>query len=290
MRGDADTAGEGGAGAEAVPWSTHRVVLLPDRVVKTYRPGHAAARAREVRALRLLAVHAPGIAPVLLEHGASRPGALTMSRLPGTPLRGRPLGAPELHAWAAALRTVHTALPPPELAAMPLRPGHQRAVTERLRRWYARPADRPRPPVVRRALDAGRAWLAGAPPGVTGDAPPSGVTPCFGPGDGNAANYLGDGHRVRLVDFEESGRSDRAWEIAEITEHVGGWVAEPVDVPALLRACALTPAETARLADCRRLLALVWLFLLAADDPARPRNPPGTAERQAHRLQVLLES
>ncbi|MFF9479821.1 phosphotransferase family protein [Streptomyces sp. NPDC014733] len=271
------------------------MVLLPDRVVKTYRPGHGDARAREIRALRLLALHAPGLAPVILEHGASRAGVLTMSRLPGTPLRGRPLGAPELHAWAAALRTVHTALPPRELAALPLRPGHQRAVTERLRRWYAAPADRPRSPVVRRALDAGRAWLAAAPPGVTGDAPDPGavapgVTPCFGPGDGNAANYLGDGHRVRLVDFEESGRSDRAWEIAEITEHVAGWVAEPLDVPALLRACALTPAETARLADCRRLLALVWLFLLAADDPARPRNPPDTAERQARRLQALLEN
>ncbi|MER7024817.1 MULTISPECIES: phosphotransferase family protein [Streptomyces] len=277
-------------------WSTHRVVLGPDRVVKTYRPGHEDAREREVRALRLLAVHAPGIAPVIPEHGASRAGELTMSRLPGVPLRGRPLGAPELDAWAAALQAVHTALPPGELAAQPLRPGHQRAVAERLRRWYARPADRPRPPVVRRALDAGRAWLAAAPPGVTGDAPepgvaPPGVTPCFGPGDGNAANYLWDGHRVRLVDFEESGRSDRAWEIAEITEHVASWVPEPVDVPALLRACALTPAETARLADCRRLLALVWLFLLAADDPAHPRNPPGsTAERQARRLHALLES
>lgn len=41
--------------------------------------------------------------------------------------------------------------------------------------------------------------------------------------------------------------------------------------------------------ECRRLLALVWLFLLSFDeDRENPRNPPGTAKRQARRLNDLL--
>ncbi|MFD9129209.1 hypothetical protein [Kitasatospora sp. NPDC059571] len=59
-------------------------------------------------------------------------------------------------------------------------------------------------------------------------------------------------------------------------------------MPLLLRHLDLAPAEAARLTDCRRLLALVWLFLLALDDPERPRNPPGSAARQARRLLDLL--
>lgn len=49
-----------------------------------------------------------------------------------------------------------------------------------------------------------------------------------------------------------------------------------------------TPHERSLLLETRRLLALVWLFLLAFDDPDHPRNPPGTAERQAARLSRLL--
>ncbi|SCK39874.1 aminoglycoside phosphotransferase [Streptomyces sp. WMMB 322] len=118
---------------------------------------------------------------------------------------------------------------------------------------------------------------------------PARRTGVFGAGDGNLANHLWDGTRVRIVDFEDSGRSDRVFELAEITEHVGSWAEQPLDVRAFLGRFALTAQESARLRDCRRLLALVWLFLLSFDAAReRPRNPPGTAERQARRLTALL--
>ncbi|GGT37202.1 hypothetical protein GCM10010207_41660 [Streptomyces atratus] len=50
----------------------------------------------------------------------------------------------------------------------------------------------------------------------------------------------------------------------------------------------LTPEEHTHLRECRRLLALTWLFILSFEDPAHRRNPPGTAERQAGRLRELL--
>ncbi|GGU50313.1 hypothetical protein GCM10010211_13250 [Streptomyces albospinus] len=280
----------------AVRWSTHDVALHPDRVVKRFRveegPG---PYVRERRALTLLAGRAPGVAPVLLgAHdpvAAADPPALEMSRLPGVPLRGNPLGERQLTAWAQAVRTVHSALPSAELARLPLRHGHERETVRRVRAWYARLPDRRAAPAVRRALRAGAEWLDGsglgapdAPPGIPPDVPA-----VFGAGDGNSANYLWDGHRVRVVDFEESGRSDRAYELAEIVEHVASWVPCPFDAAAFLHRFPLTPAEAARLRDCRTLLALVWVFLLADDDPAHPRNPPGTAERQARRLRRLLD-
>jgi hypothetical protein len=134
-------------------------------------------------------------------------------------------------------------------------------------------------------MDEGMDWLARPGMGTAGEPDLPSV---FGPGDGNLANYLWDGRRVQVVDFEDSGRSDRAFELAEITEHVASWVEQPLDVTVFLRHFDLTVAESARLTQCRRLLALVWLFLLAFDDTGTPRNPPGTAERQAGRLRDLL--
>lgn len=139
--------------------------------------------------------------------------------------------------------------------------------------------------VVGRAMDSGLAWLGRSGLGSPAEGK---VPPVFGPGDGNLANYLWDGSQVRVVDFEDSGRSDRAFELAEITEHVSSWVERPLDVPAFLNEFDLSPTESARLRECRRLLALVWLFLLAMDDPEHPRNPPGTADHQAARLLAML--
>ncbi len=82
--------------------------------------------------------------------------------------------------------------------------------------------------------------------------------------------------------------ADRAWELADITEHVSAWVDTEFDVPAFLEHFDLRPAEAARLRDSRRLFALCWLKLLRLQDQPHPRNPPGTVEKQAQRLLDLL--
>ncbi|MFI0720750.1 phosphotransferase family protein [Streptomyces sp. NPDC021224] len=266
-------------------WSTHAVEVAGDRVTKRFLPGGEGRAEREWRALTLLSAYAPGLAPEPLaaELTAERP-VVVMSRLPGTPLRDTALGPRQLDALAAALTALHRALPPEALGALPPRPGRPSALRPHLDRWAARV--RPRTGgAVRQAADAGLRWLARSAPD---DGDLAGAPAVLGPGDGNLANYLWDGARIRVVDFEESGRSDRAFELAEITEHVSAWSGRPLDVPALLARLDLTPAETVRLRACRRLLALVWLFLLAQDDPDDPRNPPGTADRQAARLLELL--
>ncbi|MEU5591989.1 phosphotransferase [Streptomyces sp. NPDC020298] len=207
------------------------------------------------------------------------------SRLIGRPLRGRLIDERQIKALAEAVATLHSAVPPSALDEVPLRPGRQGELISHIDAWSAR-THTPASSSVSLAMAAGIAWLAKS--GLDTPGEPS-VPAVFGPGDGNLANYLWDGSKVRVVDFEDSGRSDRAFELAEITEHVSSWVDHPLDVPAFLGHFNLTPAETSRLRECRRLLALVWLFLLSFDDPDHPRNPPGTADRQADRLLELLD-
>lgn len=209
---------------------------------------------------------------------------MVMSRLAGAPLRGCSLEDEQVKALADAVNGLHAAVPADMLRQVPVRPGQQGDLIAQLQEWAV--TVRPRAgSSVARAMDEGLWWLARS--GLSTDESLS-VPPVFGPGDGNLANYLWDGARVQVVDFEDSGRSDRAFELAEITEHVGSWVEHPLDVPTFLGYFDLTAAEEARLGDCRRLLALFWLFLLAFDHE-NVRNPAGTAQRQADRLRGLLD-
>ncbi|WP_369212558.1 phosphotransferase family protein [Streptomyces flavofungini] len=274
----------------SVSWSTHAVELRSDSVIKRFGPEGSGKWEREWRALTLLAAHAPGLAPApqSADRAAKEP-VVVMSRLPGEPLRGQSLSNRQLKALAAATSELYAAVPADVLAEVPDRPGRQHQLIAQIRSWT--PQVRPRvSDAVGKAMDLGLEWLARAGlarPGMERVGGP-GIPMAFGPGDGNLANYLWDGTRVRIVDFEDSGRSDRPFELAEITEHVASWVGPPLDIEAFLDLFDLSPAERARLLECRRLLALVWLFLLSCDDPQHPRNPPGTAERQADRLCGLL--
>ena len=269
----------------SVPWSTHAVELGSRTVIKRFRGECRGHCEREWRALTLLDTYANGLAPA--PHRADLTAvepSVVMSRLAGEPMRGQLLTQQQITALAAAVTRLHAAVPPSVLAQIPRRPGQQQELVAHIRSWA--PKARPRADgEVAKAMDCGLAWLAGS--GIGRSVPPN-VPPVFGPGDGNLANYLWDGAGVRVVDFEDSGRSDRAFELAEITEHVASWVDHPLDVATFLDHFDLTTAETARLRECRRLLALVWLFLLSFDDGENPRNPPGTAERQAGRLRELL--
>ncbi len=85
-------------------------------------------------------------------------------------------------------------------------------------------------PLVQAAYAAGVDWLTWA-VAVPGD--PAGRQPVFGQGDANLANFLWDGERVRMVDFEDSGLSDRAFELAVLVEHISAWLGAGLERPAV---------------------------------------------------------
>lgn len=261
--------------------SRHGIELTGHTVIKRFASWRRGEHENEWRALRLIAEYAPGLAPEPIRARLDTdPPCVVMSRLPGTPLRGNSLTPTQITALAEAIATLHTAIPARVLDTVPVRPWHHGAAVAQIHAWCAMESVPTSTPVTK-ARDAGLRWLRSA----NFDTPRSAV---FGSGDGNLSNYLWDGARVRIVDFEDSGRSDRAYELAEIAEHVSAWVDTDFDAESFLARFDLRPAEAARLRDCRRLISLVWLFLLSFDNSNPPRNPPGTAERQAERLMALL--
>ncbi|MEV4391870.1 aminoglycoside phosphotransferase family protein [Nonomuraea sp. NPDC049607] len=246
---------------------THLLDFDGDVVTKRYIDGKPGAAEREWRALTLLAEHAPGLSPRPIAFEA---GVVRMTRIDGEPLRGLAAEESPLAAMAAALTELYGAVPSGVLQAVPVRPWQIEAVSDWVRERAA--AWRPRDPLADRAVEEGVRWLEAWRPGEAG------VRPAFGAGDGNLANFLWDGVRVRIVDFEDSGRSDLAHELAELSEHVSMWVDGEVEIA---RRFELSGPEERRLRDCRKLQSLVWLFLLSHDSP---RNPPGTFARQVDRV------
>ncbi|MFD0899027.1 phosphotransferase [Actinomadura sediminis] len=243
-----------------MPRATHDVELS-DIVVKRYRAVDHDQPRREWRALRLL--RGTGLAPAPLRtdpHGT--PPTVVMSRLPGTSLEAFTPGTVE--AAARALAALH-AVP---CGALPARAGAPAVLLAQVREWCATV-----PPGHDALLDAACAWIA-RPDVEAAIVRPT--APVFGTGDGNVANFLWDGASVRLVDFEYAGRSDLAYELAEVVEHVS---ADGTGV-LLLDAVALSRPEAARLRECRRLFALYWLL--------RVRDRPDVGTRQAARLASLL--
>ncbi|MFE9249232.1 phosphotransferase family protein [Streptomyces sp. NPDC007088] len=270
-------------------WHTHELRLGPREVGKRYRHPHPGGPEREWRALRLLERHAPGLAPRPLRFDPDDPDPfLVMSRVPGSPLRGTEVGPRRTAALAEAVTLLLGCVPERAVIALPERRSARTEVTARIHQWYARRPAALREPEIARVLAEGMRWLERPWPDLAEQA---GLRPVLGQGDGNLANFLWDGERVRIVDFEESGRSDLAYELAEITEHVGSWVERETvfDAEAFLSLFALDRGERLRLLECRRLLALLWLLLLARDDAGRLRNPRGAVRAQAGRLAALLD-
>lgn len=268
--------------------ATHEIQVDAGRgvVIKRFRSWDRREPAREWTALMLLAEFAPGLAatPVRADLTADPP-VIEMSWLPGVPLGGTPLPDAQADALALALDRLWNAVPRARLTD-PGRPGLNswqlaRRVTEMLAAHHTTD-DRP---LVRRAWQAGADWFAS---GALDRLSRGGVV--VGQGDSNLANFLWDGTQVRIVDFEDSGPSDRAFELAVLVEHISAWSDAGLSADTFLALFDLTAAEKAKVRQYRRLAALFWLMLLLPGSPAHHRNPPGTLERQAARLLPLLDA
>jgi Ser/Thr protein kinase RdoA (MazF antagonist) len=145
----------------------------------------------------------------------------------------------------------------------------------------------------RQARRAGLSWLDSfetvcRPPSAASCGGRRTAAAVFAHVDGNLANYLWDGRTVRLVDFEDSGRGDRAQELADFVEHLSVWDGGGVHARAFLDRFDLTRPERQRIGQLRRLFAVFWVMMLLPGGRAHRRNPPGTADRQASRALALL--
>lgn len=265
--------------------STHDVVFDGDRVVKRYRSWDEGEADREWAGLTLLHRCAPGLAPepmkLRVEGGAP---VLVMGRLPGEPLGADPLSREQVTALGRILRRMHTAVPVDELRHLGERRWGPAELVPMLRSWILErhePAGRS----VERALQAAARWLDD--PVVTLLAGPLAKS-AFTHADGNIANILWDGKRCYVVDFEDSGVGDPAYEVADLLEHVSVWLPGLLDPQHLVAVLELTTDQEARLHDFRRLFAVHWLLMLLPGNRGHDRNPAGSVDRQAQRVLNLF--
>ncbi|WP_230687245.1 phosphotransferase [Catellatospora vulcania] len=251
---------------------THELTVEGTRLTKRYVSWDRDEHLREWTALQLAHRHEPGLVPQPLDADlTAKPPTVTMSVVPGEPLSGAftPAQARALHAALAALWRV----PHEELAtAWPW--------SDDLR--YARMlTDGPRPDggLPAEAYDAAVSWWDGPDPESL-RRPPTDVV--LGQRDPHLGNYLWDGNRVRIVDFEDAAVSDPATELAILSEHLS---LRATDTEAF---CAKFDVDGSRLLAARRLWAMFWLRLLLPGGRSAHRNPPGAADTQAARLLHLL--
>ncbi|MEV4538414.1 phosphotransferase [Asanoa sp. NPDC049518] len=254
--------------------STHVLRVADGLVTKRYTDWRRGEHRREWAVLCRLRRHAAGLAPEPVRATLDAvPPTVTMTLVPGRPLTDRP-GRAEVIGLATALRT---------LWSVPL--GGEPSVDD----WaddlgFARPLVETAwpgevPDEIARALAAATAWWRGPDPALLRQRPAHLV---LGHRDPNLANYLWDGYRVRIVDFEDARASDPVTELALLAEHLSARHLEGL--------LGQFDVDEHRLRAARRLWSMFWLFLLRPGGPAATRNPKDTARLQARRVLHLLNT
>jgi aminoglycoside phosphotransferase (APT) family kinase protein len=265
--------------------NTHQLTVTASRVVKRFRSWNRGEPEREWAGLTMLHRHVPGLAPEPLQRGVED-GApvIVMTRVPGEPLGAAPLTPGQIAALGRALRAMYGAVPASELAGLPQRRSGPTELCSTLRSWLAEPIPAVSP-LVDEAVRAASSWLSSAEVSDFADLFTERV---FAHADGNIANFVWDGSGIHVVDFEDSGRSDPVYEVADLVEHVSVWLPGLIGPHDLIGALELSRSEQTRLLGFRRLMAVFWLLMLRPGNPSHRRNPPETVDRQAGRVLGLL--
>jgi aminoglycoside phosphotransferase (APT) family kinase protein len=135
------------------------------------------------------------------------------------------------------------------------------------------------------AWSLARRWLA------TGDAQAVGRPPrqVLCRGDTNLVNYLFAGDRLWLVDFEDSGLNDPAFELADMAEHLNARPVAEAMWERMADALRLRPADRLRCRHGRRLAAIFWLTILVGREIRGRTRGRETPEDQAQHMLSLFE-
>jgi hypothetical protein len=173
------------------PGTTHLVDVPAGQgtAIKRFRSRGRCEPEREWAALRLLAGHAPGLAPAPLRADlAGDPAMIEMSRLPGVPLGGAALLPQQAEGLADALERLWHAVPASRVTEAIGSVPNQVALLAQVRGLLAADRSRGGNNLVGSAVRAGASWIAARP---LDRLPAARVV--LGHGDPNLANYLQDG-------------------------------------------------------------------------------------------------
>lgn len=208
-----------------------------------------------------------------------------MSRIAGRSLGDHVLASIEVRALARAMRRLHESVPCSVLDSWPLRLGAPTELLDGLRAGLTTSL-RINDAVVAEAARESCRWLRSFGEATVAAFPRRRV---FTNADGNLSNYLWDGRECRIVDYEDAGVSDWAYEVADLLEHPTVALTGAFTPDQFLELMDADEADLADLRQYRRLLASFWFMLLLPNGPAAHRNPPGSLHKQARRLVRLLQ-
>lgn len=268
--------GSGPLRHNAVVTHTHDVTIDGHLVRKRYLRADRQEQEREWAVLELLNRHAPGLGPRPIRQEA---GLIVMSRVVGDHVN-EPFTDEQTTAVVEAYRRLFNT---PLERQIKERFWSPERFIENAFGWLGETSLGDLPDVVRSALEAARKWGAGISAGLDEIR-----DPVLAQGDANVENMLWDGACIRLVDFEDGGRGDLAFEVADLVEHVSSRLRGLLDPNIVISGFDLTGAQLQRVADYRVVLATFWTLMLLPGNPGHDRNPPGSLERQAAHLQDLL--
>jgi aminoglycoside phosphotransferase (APT) family kinase protein len=209
-----------------------------------------------------------------------------MQRLPGASLGHEPLTRVQTRSLGAVLRTIYD-IPAEEVTAAGIgeRAFGPSTLPSALSGWLRETYDVSlcRDPVlVADSVSAALEWLTH--PEVL----PAPRLIALGIADLNPANIVWDGQTCRLVDFEDGGLTDPAYDLADHVEHIAGRLPGVFSPAELSDAVGLSADERERMRAYRPLWAAFWLAMLLPGNGGFRRNPVGTTETQAAHLLRLL--
>ncbi|MFE7497563.1 aminoglycoside phosphotransferase family protein [Streptomyces albidoflavus] len=252
---------------------THDVTFQRNRVVKRFRSARHGEPIREWRALQLLKRYAPDLAPGPISAELDKvPSTVMMTRLPGRALAGAPTTEEEASLIIGAVLRLHAAVPTHQVADIEYSISHARIEIPKLQRWAKRAKvpgtacmNASKDLQVICALHLVLSWLRTSEPERLMNE--DGLL-CFGQSDPNMRNFIRDGDVMRIVDFEDSGRTDTATELADLVEHIT-MRDTPEGVWAAALAAHAPPAFSERFLMARRMKASYWFLrsLAKADSP-----------------------
>lgn len=246
--------------------------------VKVFAGARAPYARREWWALTTLSDAGLLLAPRPLAFEADEEQAtIIMELLEGAP-RVEPATPNDLPAIADALSQLYGIA----LSGLGVPPGpavgSAQAIVERVRTAWAELTAPRFDPVRDRARALGRMWLeSDGPACVLGDG-----TPILSRGDGNLVNWLKTNRGLRLVDFEYSGMSERAFDIGDFMSHPSTAEVSETQWERFSERLDLTPVERRRTLETRRLFVFFWIMKFWGDP-----TPDRLEARLAHGAGVL---
>ena len=253
-------------------WHDGRELCLKLHVVDDRRRA-----GREWATLTLLARrgHPRAPDPVWRSPRDDRP-AIAMTFVGGEPLGDAHLQPAQLDAIAEALADLYSITPADVREPIAEVATPARAMLRRVRADWAAP-DAAANPARQHDAQLWQSWAHGPDPETLLRPPTQRV---FGRGDPSLANLLWNGTRVALLDFEYSGWTDPAYELADLVEHPRSRGTPDATWYAFVDRFALDPSAVIRHRAARRMLALFWLA----------RCQPGNAGHaaQTDRVEHLL--